>query len=364
MSRRPTRSSGSRAAGKRQGKTQRKGRSVIPRPRSRRPPRPPAPASVVSAGALCWRPRTPDAAPGDIEVLLVRSARWNEWSWPKGKIKTGETLPECAVREVTEETGTRPALGRPLPSVGYVLPDGRDKTVHYWSAAVAATGERTAGADEIADVAWLPPEQARIRLTRPSDVPPLDALLEHARTGELHTRPLVVLRHAKARARANWPGTEGDRPLTSVGRSQANALPGLLAVWAPEHLLTSPWARCMLTLAPYLRARNDTDDPYAGVEVLPLLSEQGLRNAPERVPELLRSLLARDLTSGGSLVCTHRPVLETVMATLATACTPPALERLPAANPWLGTGEALVAHVAASGQIVAIERFRGAVRPS
>ncbi len=292
-------------------------------------------------------------------MLLVRSARWGDWSWPKGKIEPGETLPECAVREVTEETGVRPLLGRPLPSVGYVLPDGRDKTVAYWAAtpfdAQASLTARTADAEEIADVAWLSVEEARRRLSRESDFLPLEALLKHAAAGELQTRALLVLRHAKARARANWPGGEADRPLTSVGRTQANALPGLLAVWSADHLLSSPWARCMLTLRPYLRQRNGPDDLYAGVEVMPLLSEQGLRNDPERVPELLRSLFQ---ASGSWLICTHRPVLASVIETLAEACTPEALDLLPEANPWLGTGEVLVAHLTGPGQIVGVERFR------
>jgi 8-oxo-(d)GTP phosphatase len=316
----------------------------------------PAPVTVISAGALCWRP----AADGSgLEVLLVRSARWGDWSWPKGKVKSGETLPEAAVREVMEETGVRPRLGRPLPSVGYLLPDGRDKTVTYWAATVVETSERTAGDDEIAEVAWLGVEQARERLTRPSDIPPLEALLAHEAAGQLQTRALVVLRHAKARARAHWTGAEADRPLTSVGRTQANGLPGLLEVWALDHMVTSPWARCMQTLLPYLRERNAPDDVYAGVEVMPLLSEQGLRNDPERVPELLHGLVSG--AQGSWLLCTHRPVLESVVAALAEASTPEAREGLPEANPWLGTGEALVAHIAGAeaGSIVAVERFRG-----
>ncbi|GAB3244636.1 NUDIX hydrolase [Kineosporia babensis] len=352
MSRRPTRSSPRSAKGKRKAHKP----AHAPR-RSRRPssPAPPAPAAVVSAGALCWRRRE-----GVLEVLVVRSARWGDWSWPKGKIEPGETLPECAVREVEEETGVRPLLGRPLPSVGYVLPDGRDKTVAYWAAQVLHTSVRTADADEIAEVAWLPVADARKRLTRPSDLPPLESLLQYSVAGELDTRALIILRHAKARSRANWPGTEGDRPLTSVGRSQANALPGLLAAWNADNVLSSPWARCMMTLLPYLRVRNPAADPYQGVEVLPLLSEQGLRNDPERVPELLRDIIFRQ--AGSWLICTHRPVLESVVGTLAEACSPAAREDLPAANPWLGTGEALIAHIAGAeegtAEIVAVERLR------
>src|SRR5664279_3017377 len=37
------------------------------------------------------------------EVLLI--LRRGKWDLPKGKLDDGETLPECALREVTEETG-------------------------------------------------------------------------------------------------------------------------------------------------------------------------------------------------------------------------------------------------------------------
>lgn len=291
-------------------------------------------------------------------MLLVHSARWDDWSWPKGKLEPGESLPECAVREVSEETGVRPRLGRPLPEVSYLLPDGRPKRVSYWAASVAATGPRTAGPDEIADVAWFPVEQARERLTRPGDLPPLEALLAQAAAGELDTSPLLVLRHAKARARANWSGTEDNRPLTSVGRSQANALTELLAVWSPEQVVTSPWARCVLTLRPYLRGRDGAEDPYPEVTTAPALSEQGLREDPEQVRALVRSALA-DPPARGRLICTHRPVLATVIDVLSQACSPQARAGLPSVNPWLGTGEVLLAHLAGSGRIVAVERFTG-----
>jgi len=315
---------------------------------------------VLAAGALCWRPGTDPGDPAGTEVLLVRSARWDEWSWPKGKREPGESLPECAVREVLEETGVRPRLGRALPSVSYALPDGRDKTVSYWAATVSEVDVQTADPQEITEIAWLPVDQARQRLTRPGDLPPLDALMRYAEAGELDTRALLVLRHAKARARANWPGGEGDRPLTSLGRSQANALTGLLAVWAPEQLVSSPWARCMLTLRPYLRARHSADDPYREVQAPDLLTEHGSREDPDRVRQLIRDAVG-SAAAGGRLICTHRPVLEVVVDTLAQACSAQAAAALPKANPWLGTGEVLVAHLAGSGRIVMVERWRGAL---
>jgi 8-oxo-(d)GTP phosphatase len=307
---------------------------------------------VLAAGALCWRP----AAGGGLELLMVRSARWDDWSWPKGKLEPGESPPVGAVREVAEETGVRVELGLPLPSVSYVLPDGRDKTVSYWVGRVRAVGSRTASQEEIADVAWLPVDAARDRLSRPGDWPPLEELLSLHRRGRLQTNPLLVVRHAKAVSRNSWPGDEAGRPLTATGDHQAQVLAELLSTWRPARLLCSPWARCMQTIAPYvelLQGQGDRVEP----EVLPLLSEQGLRDDPRRI-----SAIVADLIDGGrgALVCTHRPVLAAVVDTLVAASPAAVRDDLPNADPWLSPAEVLVAHVAADRHgerpISAVER--------
>jgi 8-oxo-dGTP pyrophosphatase MutT (NUDIX family)/phosphohistidine phosphatase SixA len=323
---------------------------------SHRPLRPERRTPIAAAGAICWRPTGDDAqGSAGLELLMVRSARWGDWSWPKGKIEASETLPECAVREVTEETGVRPALGLPLPSVGYVQPDGQPKTVAYWAARPGPSGTRTASDGEIADVEWVPAKAALERLTRPTDHIPVLELLARAERGELDTRPLLILRHAKARSRAHWPGDEADRPLTPVGQAQAQALPPLLACWAPERVLTSPWARCMQTLRSY--------DRLAGLEpeVLPLLSEQGLRNDPSRIADTINKLL---VDPRGVLVCTHRPVLAAVVAALREAAPDSVADRLPRADPWLAPAEILVAHISNDSQpsvkrrIQMVEQYR------
>jgi 8-oxo-(d)GTP phosphatase len=320
-------------------------------------------ARVLAAGAICWRPTGLPAV--GLELLLVRSTRWGEWSWPKGKLDPGETLPGCAVREVAEETGVRLELGVPLPSVSYVLPDGRDKTVSYWAGRVRETGPRTALDDEISDVEWLPVEAALERLSRPGDLAPVLALLELAERGRLDTRPLLVVRHAKARSRARWPGAEADRPLTAIGRRQAQGLAGLLSCWRPERLLCSPWARCMLTLRPYLDQLQQRDQAGIGhlePEVLPLLSEQGLIDDPDRIGSTLAELLDGRRSA---LLCTHRPVLEHVIAALAAAGDEEVRGRLPAQDPWLAPAEVLVAHVrndpspSATDRLHTVEQFRG-----
>ena len=113
-----------------------------------------APGIVLAAGALVWR-RCEDS----IEVLLVHRPRYDDWSFPKGKLDPGESLVACAVREVQEETGTAVRLEQPLVTVRYPLADGRCKEVCYWVA-------RPLPGDDPALAARPPvaPADARLRL--------------------------------------------------------------------------------------------------------------------------------------------------------------------------------------------------------
>jgi 8-oxo-dGTP diphosphatase len=76
-----------------------------------------------------------DAAGGlvvrDGRVLLVHRPRYDDWTFPKGKLDAGESFEDAAVREVEEETGIRCSLGRELPSTRYAVGD-RPKLVRYW----------------------------------------------------------------------------------------------------------------------------------------------------------------------------------------------------------------------------------------
>ncbi|GAA2789452.1 NUDIX hydrolase [Streptomyces showdoensis] len=126
---------------------------------------------ILAAGCVLWRP----AASGrGIEIALVHRPKYGDWSHPKGKLKRGETLRECALREVREETGHACEPGPRLPTLRYEV-NGEPKEVAYWAA--RALDGSFAPSREVDVLVWLPPADARARLTQPRDRELLDALL-------------------------------------------------------------------------------------------------------------------------------------------------------------------------------------------
>jgi 8-oxo-dGTP diphosphatase len=118
---------------------------------------------VRAAGGLVER-TAPD---GTVEVLVVHRPRYDDWSFPKGKLDPGEGFPEAAVREVREETGLEVEVGEELASVRYVDHKGRPKVVRYWR--MRATAGAFEPNDEVDEVRWVSAEQAKGLLTYPHD---------------------------------------------------------------------------------------------------------------------------------------------------------------------------------------------------
>ncbi|MGN9840697.1 NUDIX hydrolase [Nonomuraea sp. H19] len=241
-----------------------------------------------AAGAVVWRGE--ESGP---EVAVIHRPQYDDWTFPKGKLKTGEHLIAAALREVREETGLTVALGRALPSVHY-LSRGRLKRVDYWTARPVADAGFVPN-DEVDELRWLPLDEAKGLLTYEWDA----GLLRALTVAPLATVPLVLVRHGSAGSRNEWDGDDALRPLDTDGASQAANLATVLPAYRPELLMSSPSARCVQTL-----------EPYGGeIRTEPLLSEES--QDAHKTPALVR-----DITVPAA-VCSHGKVLPDLIHALS-----------------------------------------------
>ena len=123
----------------------------------------PADDEVRAAGGLVLR----HGLRGVREVALVHRPKYDDWSFPKGKLNVGETDEEAAIREVHEETGLVAALGRELPSTRYRDSMGRPKVVRYW--VMSPTGGHFEPNREVDELRWVPVDAAAEILTYDHD---------------------------------------------------------------------------------------------------------------------------------------------------------------------------------------------------
>jgi len=294
-------------------------------------PRPVA-RPVVAAGAVVLRKvagkRSDD--PAVLEVLLVHRPKYDDWSFPKGKVDRGEHVLTAAVREVAEETGLAIRLGQPLDPQEYSVSGGRIKLVHYWVARVLDSDDVSTYVPnrEIDAVRWVPVDEARALLTYKYD----RATLKQAVKRRKRTTTFIVLRHAHARARSHWRTDDRFRPLLKLGTMQADRLVPLLAAYDATRLITSSSLRCVATVVPYADA--------CGRKVL---TEDRLSEEDATVLDVTD--LVQELVDAGkrTVICTHRPVLPSVFATLGVE------------DPRLEPGEMVVMHLR-RGEVIALER--------
>jgi 8-oxo-(d)GTP phosphatase len=286
---------------------------------------------VLAGGAVVTRP---DPVRGT-EVLLIHRERYQDWTLPKGKVEPGESLPACAVREVAEETGVTVRLGAPLDTLRYDAGKAGPKKVDWWGGIPVREVPR-APDDEVDLVAWVPVSAALTRLSYPPDRFLVEQHLEQPAT-----TPLILVRHAKAMDRKDWSRKDSARPINSRGRRQAQLLIPILAAYGIGRLVSSTSARCQKTLLPYAHRQELPVESYAQ------LSEEVGADDGKGVTKLINRIRSATLETGTpTAICVHRPVL------------PHILEALEVAPATLVTGECLVAHLTADGEVHAVERQR------
>lgn len=199
---------------------------------------------VRAAGGVVVRGEGPDR-----RVALVHRPRYDDWSFPKGKLLDGEPEETAALREVREETGLVCRLGRHVGAVTYLDRNGRSKVVRYWT--MTPDGGEFEPGEEVDELRWATPEEARVLLTYPHDRSLLRTVVE-MRT----PAPIYVVRHAKAGRRQLWAGLDADRPLTRRGRRQARRLVERFRGLEISSVVSSPYARCVQTVEPLASSRG------------------------------------------------------------------------------------------------------------
>jgi 8-oxo-dGTP diphosphatase len=257
---------------------------------------------VPAAGTVLWRD-TGD----ELEVALVHRPRYDDWSLPKGKAEPGETLPECAVRETVEETGFLAVLGRLTGEVAYRLTTGSRagarKVITYYAG--QATGGRFRANDEVDELRWLRPERAAAQLTYDADRAVLDAFTELPAA----TRTVLLVRHAKAGNRANWPADDDLRPLSRSGQTQADALRGLLPRFGAQRVYAADRVRCVQTL------QGLADDLGVPVGIEQALTEESYHADPERAAARLLDIMAEP--GGTPAICSQGGAIPALIAGFA-----------------------------------------------
>ncbi|MDC3377119.1 histidine phosphatase family protein [Candidatus Nanopelagicales bacterium] len=149
---------------------------------------------------------------------------------------------------------------------------------------------------------------------------------------------MIILRHAKAMKRADFDGKDdADRPLSGRGRGEAKRLVDVLDAFGIERIHSSPSKRCTSTVSRFAKVTG------VAVAAEHVLSEAGHLADPESTTARVMDIVAQPEPT---VVCTHRPVLPTVVNALSSALglAPTAIHDDPNWDSRLPPGAMIVIH--------------------
>ena len=245
-----------------------------------------------AAGGVVWR-----VGGRGVELLQVHRPKYGDWTFPKGKVENGESLLECARREVWEEAGVTPVVGRYLGRISYRKWTGRPKEVDYW--AMRADQVAFVPSAEVDRIRWLDESVLTGHVSYKSE----RELVHGLGSGWREPADRILLtRHAKAGARGSWGSDDSTRPLSKRGTSQAEAIVAQLRWFDIDTIVTSPANRCTETVAPLARARG----------LVPEISADLWEDAGRVQVEAL----VEGPTKGTRLLCSHRANVRKVLRKL------------------------------------------------
>lgn len=139
---------------------------------------------IKHPGAVGILPVLPDGS-----LIFVKQFRYPVnsvlYEIPAGKLEPGEDPKECAVRELSEETGYAAKTWTYLTSI-VTTPGFTDETIHLYLAENLTAEQQHPDEDEFLDVVKLPPQQVKAMLLKQElfDAKSLAALLIYTLQGK------------------------------------------------------------------------------------------------------------------------------------------------------------------------------------
>lgn len=130
---------------------------------------------IVASGGIVIDTRRANAP----LVLLVHRPKYDDWSFPKGKVDPDETIEEAAAREVREETGLACSIIRKLRAIHYGYRNHKGESVAkvvYYFLMEAAGGSIAVNNYEIDRAEWFEIDEAMRTLSYEHDKELLDSL--------------------------------------------------------------------------------------------------------------------------------------------------------------------------------------------
>jgi 8-oxo-dGTP diphosphatase len=258
---------------------------------------------IIAAGGVVWR-ETKDSK---IELAIIHRPKYDDWTFPKGKLDIGEELISGAYREILEETGLDIELGPYLGAVEYESFE-EAKHVSYWAAKALSSSKEFHPNNEADLLEWHEIESARNKLTRDTDKEILEIFVD----SPFQATKLIMLRHAKALARSEWQSGDEDRPLDNLGQLQAKRMHAVYQVFGISQIHTSDAVRCYDTVIGLTNTLKI--DPV----ITSKLSEYTFEKNKDKSLEYALELAEISRSTGETiLLCSHNPVLPRMLERVA-----------------------------------------------
>lgn len=113
------------------------------------------------------------------QVLIIYRKDYGDWTFPKGHVEQGETLPEAAARETKEETGYTVDIEEKIDNAVYQ--HQKEETtftcdVHYYLAKPKQKEEDAVPNEEVEEIQWLSTDKAKDKLSYKNNKELLESL--------------------------------------------------------------------------------------------------------------------------------------------------------------------------------------------